>query len=184
MATGDLTTAADVSTFLGQASNIDAALLGTLVTNASAFVLNYVNRNLLTASYTETRNGHGGSRLALREYPVTAVSSVTVDGVAIPAAPDAVSNGYVFDDLVLYLRGYCFTRGVQNVVIGYTAGYASVPADVAQACIEIVAAKYKRRTKLHLSSEAMDGQTTAFNQSDVPPSAKAVLNNYMRRYMV
>ncbi|MGN6383654.1 MAG: hypothetical protein ACTHMK_13710 [Dyella sp.] len=183
MAAGDLCAPSDVQAFLSLAAGQDDALLQTLCTAASAFVLSALNRNLLAASYSETRNGHGGDRLPLYQYPVTAVSSVTIDGVAIPPAPTALASGYVFDENMLYLRGYCFSRGVQNVVIAYTAGLATVPFDIAQATVEIVASKYKRRTELHVSGKTLNGETITFSQADVPASARAVLQNYMRRYM-
>lgn len=183
MAAGDLCAPSDVQAFLSLAAGQDDALLQTLCTAASAFVLSALNRNLLEATYTETRNGHGGDRLPLYQYPVTAVSSVTIDGVAIPPAPGALASGYVFDDKMVYLRGYCFSCGAQNVVIEYTAGLAAVPFDIAQATVEIVALKYKRRLNLEVSGKTLNGETINFSQADIPASAKSVLQNYMRRYM-
>jgi hypothetical protein len=183
MAAGDLCAPSDVQAFLSLAANQDEALLQTLCTAASAFVISALNRNLLQASYTETRNGHGGDRLPLYQYPVTAVSSVTIDGVAIPPAPGPLASGYVFDEAMVYLRGYCFSRGVQNVVIAYTAGLADVPFDIAQATVEIVAVKYKRRQNIEVSGKTLNGETISFTQADVPASAKSVLQNYMRRFM-
>src|SRR6185437_8720562 len=47
------------------------------------------------------------------------------DGMAIPPAPDALSAGYALDGErgLVYLRGYAFRRGVQNVAVSYSAGY-------------------------------------------------------------
>jgi hypothetical protein len=68
--------------------------------------------------------------LFLRNRPVTAVSSVTVDGVAIQASsPAPTGAGYLFDDSSVYLVGQCFTKGVQNVVIQYSAGGQFRPSD-------------------------------------------------------
>lgn len=183
MATGDLCQVADVKAFLSIANTTDDALLQTLVTNASAFVGNYINRVLLSADYTETRNGLGSDRMAFRQYPVSAVTSVTVDGRSIPVAPSPHAFGYVFDDTMLYLRNGVFPRGVQNVAIAYTAGLAAVPADINQATVEIVATKYKRRTDLHVSGKTLNGETISYTMADVPASAKAVLANYQRVYM-
>lgn len=185
MATGDLCTVSDVKAFLDipAGTTTNDALLQTLVTNASSFVNNMVNRNLLSASYTETRNGVGGDRLPFREYPVTAVASVAIDGRAIQPSTSPEGFGYVFDDTMLYLRCGIFPRGVQNVVIQYTAGYANTPADISQACVEIVAAKYKRRTDIHISGKSINGESVTFNQLDLPKSAASTLSNYARRYM-
>jgi uncharacterized phiE125 gp8 family phage protein len=184
MATGDLCAPADVQAFLSLTAGQDNALLATLCTNASAAVLNFTNRSLLTASHTETRNGQGGDRMPLYEWPVTAVASVSINGTAIPLSTSINQPGYVFDDKTVYLRGYRFTRDVQNVVIAYTAGYADVPVDVNQAVTEIVAVKYKRRTNIEVSAKTLNGETISFTQADMPASAKTVLSNYRRIYMV
>ncbi len=182
-AAGDLCDVADVQAFLSLNAGQDIALLQTLITNASAMVMNMLNRNLLQATYSETRNGVGSDRMAFHEYPVSAVSSVTLDGVAVPLSTGPNVYGYVFDEKMLYLRNGRFCRGVQNVVIGYTAGYASVPADVSQATVEIVATKYKRRTTIDVSAKTLNGETISFTQADIPASAKSALKNYMRVFM-
>lgn len=183
MAAGDLCAATDVQVFLSLAAGQDDALLGALCTRASAFVQSMLNRKLMTATYTDTFSGRGNNRIGLPNYPVTAVASVTVDGTAIPAATGALDSGFLFDENLVYLRGYVFARGVRNVVIAYTAGFDTVPADVQQACIEIVAAKYKRRNELHVSGKTLNGETINFSQADVPASAKTVLNQYKRTFL-
>ena len=184
MAVGDLCAVADVQAFLSLPSNQDTALLQTLVTNASAFLSNYLNRNLLTASYVETRNGLGGDRMPFFEYPVTAVSSLTIDGVTVPVSTGPNVYGYVFDDRMLYLRNGRFCRGAQNVVISYTAGESAVPAEIAQACVEVVSVKYKRRLTLDVSAKTLNGETISFTQADMPAASKLALDNYKRVFMV
>lgn len=181
MSTGDLCTNADVEQFLSLTTNQDQALIAALITRASVFINSYANRNLMSASYVEKRHGRGNDAMMTRQCPITAVSSVVIDGQTVPASTGYGVSGYVFDEVSVYLRGYRFTRCEPlNVAISYTAGYAVVPGDLAQAAVEIVAAKYKRRTDLHVSSKVMDSQQITFNMSDVPPSAKTVLDNYSR----
>jgi hypothetical protein len=73
----------------------------------------------------------------LREFPVTAVSAVIVDNVAIAAAASpgvgaAAPRGFLLEPWdgvppgrpqFLDLFGHCFERGRQNVVVTRTAGY-------------------------------------------------------------
>lgn len=184
MATGDLCSVADVKAFLSITDTNSDALLQALVTNASKMVNNMTNRNLLAASYTETFSGRGGYRQGLTHYPVTGVSSVSVDGTSVPAAVGATGSGYVYDDNFVYLRGsYSFSRGIMNVSITYTGGFDPVPLDLAQACIEIVATKFKRRSTLEVSGKTLNGETISFVTSDVPPSAKGVIKQYTRRFL-
>lgn len=167
---------ADVKAYLGITSSATDGVLTTLIGNVSAAIESYCNRTFASASYTETRNGQGGWRLFLANGPVTAVASVSVDGVSIPAAPDALSSGYVVDQNTVYLRGYCFNRGVQNVTVTYTAGFASVPGDVAQACIECVASHFAKRDRIDKASETLGTQQTiSYSQADMPAAVKTAL---------
>ncbi len=185
----------DVQGYLG---NTDAALvpiLTTLVANASAFIERYCGRIFELGTYTETRNGNGSEVMFLRQGPIVSVQSVMVDGVAIPAAPDAISYGYVFDERQVYLRGYArvspsapgtmigsvgsFRRGIQNVVIAYTAGYATIPLDLNQACVELVADKYAKRKRIDEKSQTTGQQMTAsYDMSDISARVKTVINAY------
>jgi uncharacterized phiE125 gp8 family phage protein len=167
---------ADVKAYLGLTTSATDAVLETLIGNVSAAIESYCNRTFASASYTDRRNGNGGYRLFLANGPVTAVASVTIDGQNVPAAAGDLSSGYVFDEGTLYLRGYCFNRGVQNVVVTYTAGYAAVPGDVAQACIECVAHHFAKRDRIDKASETLGTQQTiSYSQADMPAAAKTAL---------
>lgn len=180
MASGDLTDLATVKQWLSITSSNDDALLTRLVTGASQFIQTWLNRDLASQNYSETRDGHGGNILPFRDYPVTAVSSLVIDGDAIPAAPNTVIRGYRFTDTRLVLQGYSFTRGAANVVINYTAGYATVPPEIAQAAIELVAYKYRERDRIGHQSKSLAGETVTFIVKDMPDGVKAVLNNYKK----
>ena len=175
-----LTTLQDVKDWLGLSSTADDALLARLIASASRFIESWVGRTITSVTYTETFNGDGHARLVLPNYPVTAVSSVTIDGSPIPAAAPAAPNGYLFDALVLYLNGYAFARGVQNVTVVYTAGYASVPPDLAQACIELVALRYKERDRVGQGSKSVGGETITFTVAEMTESVRATLSRYRK----
>lgn len=174
MAYGDLTTLADVKAWLqtGQSAfpPTDDALLARLITAASDYIQAWLNRSIALADYLEVRDGTGGQRLQFACFPVIAVLSLTIDGLSIPPAPAASARtgdtaGYVFSATQLALRGYYFTQRAQNVVVSYTAGYASIPPEIAQACIELVALRYRERTRVGEVSKSFarsrDGQLFA-----------------------
>src|SRR5262249_21393610 len=145
----------------------DDALLTRLVTAASQFILTWLDRTLVQQSYTETRGGTSGTSLAFGNMPVSAGSARSVDRNPIPGAPDAVSPGYAFSATRLYLRGYAFNRGVRNVAVSYTAGYAATPPEVEQACIALVALRYKERDRIGHVSKSLAGETVSFSQKDM-----------------
>ena len=182
---------ADLKQYLGITTNSTDNALTALIGNASSFIERYCNRVFEAASYTETRNGNGADAIYMRNTPVIMVSSVSIDGVAVPEAPDARSYGWVNDNHKVYLRGYaridpssahsftaapgCFRRGIQNVQIAYVAGFTTVPVDVSQACIELIASKFAKRGRIDKKSEVLAQQTTAFDLSDMPASVKTAL---------
>jgi hypothetical protein len=180
---GDLTTLTDVKAWLqtGQASfpSTDDALLTRLITAASQYIQTWLNRQIASAGYLETRDGTGGCRLQFACYPVTAVMSLTIDGEVIPAAGSATAAGYSFSPTQLSLRGYRFNRGAQNVVIAYTAGYSTIPPDIAQACIELVALRYRERTRIGELSRSLGGaETVAYSQKDMSDATNTLLQQY------
>jgi hypothetical protein len=185
MAFGDLTTLDDVKAWLktgqGAFPASDDALLARLITAASRFVESWLGRPVAAADWQEVRDGTGGQRLAFAHVPVTAVLSLSIDGLAIPpaSADGGWDAGYVFTPTELALRGYVFTRRAQNVLITYTAGYAATPPDIGQACIELVCRRYKERTRIGEVSRAMGGsETVTYAQQDMSEDVRLLLSQY------
>lgn len=187
---------ADVQAYTGDASAGTGTVYTALIPKVSAAIESYCARTFGQASYTETRNGNGGNVIMPLNKPVTAVSSVVVDGVTIPQAPDNVSFGWVLDPIssLLYIRtGYKltpppagsqggfpirFSRGIQNVVLSYTGGYATVPADVNQAACEWISFKTAKRSRPDKKSEILAQQTVSFDLAGMPDMVKALLAPY------
>jgi hypothetical protein len=156
------------------------ALLARRITAASAWAKTYMERDILSQDYTETRNGHGGLTLFFANYPVSAVAQVAVNGNPIPPAQGFWDAGYTFTDKLLTLRGYVFWQGYNNVQLAYTAGYAAVPPELEQAVIELVAFSFKERGHLGQQSATFQGQTVSFTVADLPATVKAVLDHWRR----
>ncbi len=134
----DLVSLADLKSWLNVAGTDDDILLARLITQISRAIFNVIDRPaILPSAYTETYDGGGDASIVLRQWPVTAVTSCIVDGVAIPpsaplAGGTSAQFGYVLDSADtappgamqrLSLRGLLFTCGIQNVTISYGAGY-------------------------------------------------------------
>jgi hypothetical protein len=185
---GDLTTLADVKAWLqtGQSAfpPTDDGLLTRLITAASRYIQTWLNRRIASADYLEVRDGTGGQRLQFACFPVCTLLSLTIDGIAIPAAPPpspstGLSAGYLFSPTELAVRGYYFTRRVQNVAFAYTAGYAITPPEIAQACIELVALRYRERTRIgEVAKTVGSGETTSYSQKDMSAPILTLLQQY------
>lgn len=140
MAAGDLVNDTTALSFVG--GNDPCGVIPLLVSAASAQIQNWIGYQIAQASYTRTFNGSGGRTLFLPDRPVVSVASVTVDGISIAASTSPTTPGFVADGKAVYLRCYEFCRGVQNIVVGYTAGFAKTPPDLQAACLNWVSSLF------------------------------------------
>ncbi len=185
----NLTSVAAVRGYSGlAASDISDYELGNLVTLASAVIRGYCSRDITAEGpYTETFDGNGGAKFVPQQWPVTAVSSVTVNDQAIPAATSATAPGFVFSAGAVGLRGYRFSCGMANCTVAYTAGQGIVPADVEQACILTVLAAYNAATRdPAVRSEVVNHGVyqATYAPLEIPADAKLILDQtpYVRRW--
>lgn len=177
----DLTTLTNVKAWLNVTSTTDDALLTRLIAAGSDYIQAWLNRDITAQAYSSYRDGPGGTRMMFRNYPVTAITMVKVDGQVIPAsAPGSGNNGYVFTETSVTLIGYTFTRGASNVFFQYTAGYAVIPNEIEQACIELVSLRYKERDRIGLVSKGLAGETITYTQKDFTESIEGALRQYRR----
>lgn len=142
----DLVDSSEATAYLTAAGQPAPANLAAIITGVSSVMQQYASRNFVAQPYSVVLDGHGGDRVSLPNFPITAVAAVSVDGVNVPAAANALQSGFVFSETQVLLRGYRFNRGVQNVSLTYTAGYpvgngaGQMPADLRIACCQGIAA--------------------------------------------
>lgn len=200
---GDLTTLTDVKAWLQTGQNAfpatDDALLTRLITAASQYIQNWLNRQIALQDWIETRDGVGNTlgnrevRYQFSAFPVSAVSLVVVDGLTIPPIPAfiltppgvstvrtfASQSGYLFTPMQIVIRGYAVPRKAGCVTLQYTAGYAQIPPDLAQACIELVALRYRERSRVGEVARAIGGgETVSYSQKDMSDSIKTLIQQY------
>jgi len=177
----DLTTLANLKAWLGLTSETGDAQLERLITSVSQMMLGVMERtSILSATCVETRNGTGTKRLVLANGPVTAIATLTVDGRTIPASTSVSDSGYVMTETSVLLRSGVFPEGIGNIEITYTAGYAAVPADLEQACLDICALAWKERDRIGHVSKSLDGETVTFMIKDMPDRARTILREYRK----
>ena len=177
----DLCTLNDVLAWLTfPVSSNDQNTLARLITAASDYIHRYLCRYIPQANYIEVRDGEGGSKLLFGAYPVTAVSSLAINGIAVPPSPNATTAGYTFTQRALILRGnYVFSRARQNLNIAYTAGYTTIPPALQQAAIELVAERFAERGREGIAQENVVGiSTTTFRPLDMTLSIKSAIDRF------
>ena len=128
-------------------------------------------------------------------YPITAFSSLNIDGRNIPASVNG-SFGYIFvpNGRMLILKGCSFSRGDRNVVMSYTAGYGDAgglapwPDDLKMALLMYVTTRFKERDRLGVGSKSLAGESITFtdgpsgtssSSGGIPSAARDVLFNYL-----
>ena len=121
------------------------ALLDQLLEYASERIESHCGRRFASEELTEYHDGPGTSRLVLDRRPVTDLSAAYVDADRDFGASTVIPA----EELVLYPEagllvraGSPFPRGARNVKVVYTAGYTSLPDDLAAACVKLAAAWY------------------------------------------
>lgn len=157
-----------------------------------------------TAAFNEWYDGNGNYRMFLRYSPIVSVQALTVNGITIPASTGFSSPGYVIDQsgrsLVLrsatpYQGGsfgsgtwyvnnfgpiYNFARGIQNINVQYTAGFTSIPYDLADACIQMVGYTYRSRGWIgqQQAVQAENVGTIQYVKWTIPPMTEEVIRRY------
>ncbi len=198
MSFGDLATLDEVRNWLTAAANAtpppesDNDMLTRLITAASNFITQWINRPLAQQDWLETRDGQGTpigkieTRFQFAALPVSAVLSVKVlnrDIPPIPATQVGIGIGYVFSPTQLTIRGHHVPRLAQCVEMQYTAGYANPPEALTQACIEFVGFKYRERQHIGLSMQTIGGAQTQyhwglFKKTEIGSDVEATLSQY------
>jgi hypothetical protein len=173
MAATDLTNLANVKLWLGITSTDDDVQLARLITAASDFVAQYCSRSFVSTAVTDRKyHGNGNSTLVLRNWPIISVQSLAIDGVTVPA------TNYTFFDRMIYLTNGVFTKGLANVSVNYTAGYAVVPFGLEQAVIELIVFKYREKERIGHASKQLAGEVVSFIIADLHPAIKKALDQY------
>lgn len=176
-----LTTLAKVKQY-GQITEFESdTLLVRMIDAASTAIEQYCSRTFLSQQYTEVRDGTGQRKLSMRHFPVTDVTSVSINGKTIQRRTSPLGIGYTYDDLSIKLSGYTFDNGMDNVEVVYTAGLPAVPADVEIACAEMVMLRYKARDRIGVSSKSLAGEQITFTADDFPDYVTRVLDQYSVR---
>ena len=187
-AANDMALLADVKTYLSVADSNSDTLLQMLITAISTMVQTFCDDNFLQQTYDYLTSGWGSTILPLPYGPVTAINFINVDGVAIPVLSSPGGYGYALNAECQSVRlsgDARFTRGVANVEVNYTAGYANqaaLPMDLQFAVWKLVGLKWNEIKHLDKTSESAHGSTTvSYLRAWAPDDVINLLAHYQRR---
>ncbi len=171
-------TVSEMKNWLGETTSDNDEKLRSAALIASSLVESFCERDLASATKTETLYGNGSGWLFPRRTPITAVSSCVVDGaaVAVTLEPERIKRA---DNGIFEYQ--------KAVTVTYTAGYAKLPEDVVHAVKLTAQAIYNSPAYDHnFQSENLSGVFSGsyhqFGPSNIPPAARFMLEAHRARY--
>lgn len=200
-----LTTLARAKSFMGVSGDSEDTVITILINQATGFIESFLNRNLLSQTYTEQEyDGTGTDTLVLKHQPVTAFSKLEVNtsGDSTASWQEIQSKNYFwYENGIVELNNP--TAGFLDQDAGkflphpkkyratYTAGYLidfanendpsshTLPLDIEYACMKLVSAMRNARKGEGLQSAQVGDIRMSF-RSEVMKSAelKEILGKY------
>lgn len=163
--------------------------LELFVNAATARIESMTDRLLKERTITELRSGRKNNIIVLRQWPVTAITSVKVDSESVFSAESALSpSDYQIadDQTAVQIKGRVFESGTNNIQIVYTAGYnatdhAGQLADLEIATLWMVEWFYRHRERGDMGrSSKSKGDESVGILIDMPPMIQAIIRDYKR----
>lgn len=183
----------DVKTYLGITSDKSDEKIDALIPAALAFIETYCGREFEQSAVTEYFHGPEAVFI-LSKYPINSDPALVLyDDWSRKWADDAkvdTDDYYVDYNAGIVYVDYEIGQGKMTVRVDYTAGYTELgtngsvgfPADLKQACVEIVARKLKEgEGALGVPTRSIsEGGSVTFIIDDILPQTKVVLDRYKR----
>lgn len=183
---GDFVALETAKAWLGIADTSSDALLGVVIPSVTQAMLDYMDRDPRETTVTERHDGTNNDTLVVNQYPVSAVSAITVDDTPLDATQLA---RVMFDGRFIYWRGGFFPRGPKNISISLTGGIPAADtaalAALQMAALHTLKAMWSaRRMEQNATGESFSGVLSqsfwATGPGAVPPAAKTLMANYVR----
>jgi hypothetical protein len=206
----DLTTAATLASALGVAS--DTAALPRLITASSRAIAKYCHTDLHYQAALVESVVPSHPYIFLRAGIVTAITSITVDGVALSPTTYRIDNSLkgrltVDQQLTSGVAGFSvgsisptvLPYNTGSIVVTFSAGYitpgqnavspgtyptVNLPEDIEQAAVETAVAMYRRlgRDGDIASTSLGVGSFTYTDKRAIPVSARDLLTRYRKAW--
>lgn len=184
-----LTTLSKVKEFLAETSTGLDTPIASLITSVGARIASYTGRARLDhGSVSDEVHDGDTSRYAviLREWPVTAVSAVVVNGETLGGTESTVdsSRGILTRTPVNTWSPVPWPEGRRNIVVSYNAGYDTIPSDLEYAATVQVAWDLKRSGhkggRLGERSQTIGDGTAVYMVDAWAPEVLSILSVYRR----
>jgi len=172
-----------VQTYLG-ATDSEKTFVEGLIDAASWRANTETGRLLLARNRTDYYDGIGGVRLATRQRPINAVSSLHCDtsyAFGDDVLIDSDSYQLYGDRGLIVLTTTVFATGPRVIRLQDNEGYGTVPYDLEDAVKQLILHIYKkqREKRVGVKSISTEGRTITYSDA-LPDDVAAVFNCYRR----
>jgi hypothetical protein len=182
------TTLANVRELIGAGTTGHDALLANLIARCTAEIQGFLNRTGFQGTYTEYKDGDTDV-FQPDEWPLVSITSVHDSPEGIYNSTTQIAAAELLTQLngpnrirpfIKRLYGIRYRCGLRSVKLVYVGGWATVPLDVEEVCIELAAMKHEARTALTKGSVTMgDGTTVTIREPHLTKAHKERLGPYV-----
>lgn len=166
------------------------AFLTNLINRAYKILERYCSRVMKQATYVEYYDGDGSADLLVNQWPIISVASIYDDlnrvfdsGTLVPAADYVIykERGLIRINALDLVSQGIFQRGTQNIKLTYDAGYATIPADLEDAGIQMVEHMFNRSATGGFLSGSLGSRSESYDNDQIPQAVRRTLNAYRKR---
>jgi len=183
-----LTTVDDAKTWLDVSGTDYDSLLELLINQSTDYMEHYCNRRFTETAYSsEEYDGSGTKELLLEQWPVNSGETFTLQRNRAYDNTDDWDTIDADDYWVDYDNGIItgntmgdFLKRKFKYRVDYTAGYATIPSDLALCCLMLVSFFWNKRKAMGISRERVGDFSVDFGEMMTDINIRNVLERYKR----
>ena len=125
-------------------AGLDTTWLATLISAASAAIERKTHRSFVSTAATEKYDGDGTRQIMLKRFPLTVLTEIVVTDQSDDSTETFAGSVFNLNLDTAEVRFKpaatgLFLRGFQNIAATYTAGFATVPENLQEGTVQLIA---------------------------------------------
>lgn len=144
-------------------------------------------RSFAQATVTEYFNGDDWTRaLIVARPPIVSITNLWDDPSRVYLTP-LLTSSYAVEDaeagLIVLLDGLTFVKALRNIKVTYVGGFATIPGDLEEACIELVWSAREKGSQnlIGVRSRSIADGSSQYVNLDWPMNLAPIIDKYSLR---